>query len=196
MGRLTELQVEAGRHVGRLYGEYERAIGSPPRHAASPQYERAYGRSDRQSDDEWCARAIKRHARLHGVLAKLIPSPANAARAMEVLVTLCVDNQQIAAAHIPSTAVALEAIAREFELTPRRSLPPSRRAPPRENARARRAEGLSREAWADVERQFSPGITDSELEQKWRAHQAALARARAMVDREEFRRQKRRSGPR
>jgi hypothetical protein len=46
MRHLTELQVETGLHVGRIYGEYERAIGAPLRHAASPQYERAYGRPE------------------------------------------------------------------------------------------------------------------------------------------------------
>jgi hypothetical protein len=124
------------------------SLSAPWPHASVPQ--RAHGRSENLRTDDWCARAKKRRARLLAVLAKLIPSPANAARALEVLVTLCVDNQQIAAADtIPDTSVgaALQAVGVEFELSPRTSLPPSRRPSRQERSpRAPRREHRSNQS--------------------------------------------------
>lgn len=48
VGELTERQVQAGELVGRIYGEFDRAIGAPELERASPHYERAY----RHAQDE------------------------------------------------------------------------------------------------------------------------------------------------
>src|SRR5207253_99697 len=91
--------------------------------------------------DDRCARAEKRWRRLEAVL-KALPSPEAAARAIDVIETLCVLNQPIAAASIPRVAVMLDRIALAFELTvdrrrpTRTSIIASRRAPRRESGQA------------------------------------------------------------
>ncbi len=188
-GELTDLQVEAGLTVRRIIEELERAIGARRRHAASPQYERAFGKSEIAMPDGKCARAQKRYEKLVGTLNNLFP-PADAARALEVLTTLCVDDQPIATAHIPGVAVALQAIAVAFELTTARKLPPVRRSSQPQPNRVRRATNVVKEHWLTCERSLSPGITDDELEHRWRAHQDAHRMAYAIADRAKLRGEK------
>ena len=42
LGELTSLQIEAGKLVARVYGEYHRVTGQARRSYASPYYERAF----------------------------------------------------------------------------------------------------------------------------------------------------------
>lgn len=190
-GELTAAQVEAGETVARIYGEFERVHGRH-RAAASPHYERAYGPGGPAVwSDGKIARAQRRYARLQAIIDGT-PSPAVA---REVIETLCVDDQPIAAAMLPGLRWLLDQIANSFGLEGRRSmpaLPPARRFPRRDPSRKRRGEHVDRRAWENLERQWHPDMTESELEQKWRAQREALAKARALQDREKFRADKKR----
>jgi hypothetical protein len=115
-GELTSLQVEAGKLVARIYGEYHHVTGQPRRSCASPHYERAFaGRSEIYRSDEDCARAENRYTRLQDILGTLA-TPVDVARARAVLETLCVDNLPIDAAHLPGVSVMLDRIAAAFNL--------------------------------------------------------------------------------
>ena len=115
-GELTSLQVEAGKLVARIYGEFHRATGQPRRSYASPHYGRAFaGRPELYRSDHRRARAEKRYARLQDIFGTLA-SPADVARARAVLEILCVDNLPIPAAYLPNAAVILDRVAAAFEL--------------------------------------------------------------------------------
>jgi hypothetical protein len=120
LGKLTAPQVEAGKLVAQIYGEFHRATGQPRRSCASPDYERTFvGSSELRPEiywsDEYCARAEKRFAYLQKIFGTLA-SPTEVASARAAVERLCVDNLPIDATHLPGVAAMLNRVAAAFDL--------------------------------------------------------------------------------
>jgi hypothetical protein len=109
-GKLTALQVEAGKLVAQIYGKYHRATGQSRRSEASPYYERAFAGQGELLGSSRRARAEKRYLRLQDIFDTL-PTCVRT-----VLEMLCVDNLPIAEAYLPDVQVILDRIAGAFKL--------------------------------------------------------------------------------
>jgi hypothetical protein len=119
MNELTWQQVEAGKAIGHIYGQYHRLAGFPSRSAASPSYQRSYSKAAEISAAELEARthyAERRYVKLQEVIDALPISRADLARVRAIIEDLCVDDHQPATANLPGLRAVLSRVAMKLKV--------------------------------------------------------------------------------
>lgn len=194
-GEITDRQAEAGFHIAKIYGEFERHHRRC-RSTVSPSYARAFGDPDaaeERMDPDELARlerrvqlATKRYKRLQAIIDDL---PVNHDKARDVIERLCVEDREIDACHLGSVRAMLDRIGVKLrKKDPNEQGQPhpiaiTARQPPRPPAPIHRAArpDMSREAFLHVMRM--QGHDDQEGLAAWDSYLA-------LKERERFRRGK------
>lgn len=203
-GELSHRQTDTANMVGRIYQAFER-FERLRRDPASPSYMRAHGSDDDPIDpielqklERRVRRARKRWQDVQDEIAAMPPGVWKTAR--EALETLCVANQPIAAALLPSMRYLLDRIAARFggqqhqgggphpmAVTRHR---PARR--PQASDRAHRERAIDKDAWTKCTAELRPDLDADGLEREWQRLQAVKDNVRAREDRDRVRRDKER----